>query len=119
MFQTFKKFLVCLFVFSLLLGGATFLFLTNIVSPYVPSLKVILFIFGFFIVTTAIIYYIILVASVKRPMQLVTYFTGTTSAKMLLYIGLLLTYGFTHKSSAKSFILFFLALYVFYTCFEV
>ena len=44
---------------------------------------------------------------------------ASTVIKLLLYIGIIASYIFTHKEDAISFVIVFLILYIIYTGFEV
>lgn len=55
----------------------------------------------------------------KKPQKLVTYFMGATTLKLLLSLLFLAVYAFTHKETAKVFIVLFFIYYMLYTAFEV
>ena len=112
-----NKFIFQLFVFSVALGlityCLTFFLSKNYFSPVLP------FLFPFFFSATVIVYNYIVKSVENKFSRFVNRFMLTTFLKLMVYMAVLLTYVFTHKEDAVTFILSFFLLYVAYTAFEV
>ena len=73
----------------------------------------------FFLVTTALIHYILVKVAEKNGKLFVGYFMGITAIKLFGYLIILTLYGLLKRESALGFTLIFLVLYLLYSGFEV
>lgn len=85
----------------------------NSMTPALPYL------FILFLLTTAIVHWILIRITALNPSKFVSYFMLATSVKLIIYFLALLVYIFFFRSGILSFIITFLTLYIFYTVFEV
>jgi hypothetical protein len=73
----------------------------------------------FFIISTALIHYMLLKVSEKDPKRFVGYFMGITAIKLFGYLIIITIYALLKKEAALGFTLWFLVLYLLYSGFEV
>jgi len=73
----------------------------------------------FFVVTTALIHYVLVKVAQKDPKLFVGYFMGITAIKLFGYLIILTIYGLLKREAALGFTLLFLLLYLLYSGFEV
>jgi len=110
------KFLRNLLIFSALLGLITlilhFVLPVRLLSPALPFLVL------FFIATTLLSYYYLLLSAGKRFIKFVNTFLLTIIIKLFIYAGVMIAYAFTNRADAVPFMLGFFILYLCYTIFE-
>ncbi|MBQ8223283.1 MAG: hypothetical protein IJZ87_08095 [Bacteroidales bacterium] len=105
--------LVCLIV------ALTFLtiIVKNAIPQYVTPHWIILI--TFFTIVSVVIYFLTVKMRGKGDNSKFTlFYMGTTIAKLMLYLAIIVTYALISKDDAKSFIMTFLAYYLCYTTFE-
>ncbi|MDP1622939.1 MAG: hypothetical protein Q8M08_11450 [Bacteroidales bacterium] len=103
---TFSAILVSLTLIMSFLLPETFL------SPAIP------FLFVFFIASSLLSFYYLLLSTHKRFMKFVNTFLLTIIIKLFLYAGVMIIYAFVRRSDAIPFMLGFFILYLCYTIFE-
>jgi len=112
-----NKYTISLFVFSAILGavsyGLTFILPASYFSPVLPLL------FVFFLSSTAIVLFYLSKSNGTKYSSFINRFMISTLLKLIVYLGVLLAYVFTHKADSVPFIISFFILYVAYTAFEV
>ena len=111
-----KKYLFRLIIFVLIIGLLAFvLYSTVFKSFYLPIFPYLLL---FFTSVSLIMHYVLLKAGNSRIAKFSTYFMGTTSLKLFLYLIFIIVYLIIDKSNALVFILTFFILYLLFTVFE-
>lgn len=73
----------------------------------------------FFILSTALIHYVLVKVNQKDPKRFVGYFMGITAIKLFGYLIIITIYALLKKEAALGFTLWFLVLYLLYSGFEV
>ena len=111
-----KKYIIRLFTFSIIISAISFVLFKYVLTQY--YLDVFPFLIVFFAFTSVLIHYILLKASNFRIAKFSTFFMGSTSAKLFLYIIFLVIYVLVDKSNAVPFLLTFFVLYFLFTIFE-
>lgn len=115
--SNFKKYVVNLVLFSIVLWTIFYaLFSYTFAEYYFGALP---FIFIYFIVINTVTHYILLKSEKLRPTLFVNYFIGSLSFKMMASLGIIVVYCLFDKANAVPFILCFATLYFVYTIFEV
>ena len=111
-----KNFIIRILSFSLIIAAIAFaVFRFLIPQFYLPIFP---FVLLFFIAVT-IGTHAILTKAGKRPIrQFSTFYMGSVTAKLFIYLIFLVVYVLTHKEHAVPFILTFFVLYVLFTFFE-
>jgi len=74
---------------------------------------------GFFVVSTAAIHYVLVKISEKNPKLFVGYFMGITAVKLFGYLIIITIYALLKREAALGFTMQFLVLYLLYSGFEV
>ncbi|OQY00288.1 MAG: hypothetical protein B6I20_09025 [Bacteroidetes bacterium 4572_117] len=111
-----KKYIIRLLVFSAIISTISyFLFQFALAQYYLPVFP---YLISFFITVSVLVHYILLKASDFRIAKFSTFFMGSVSAKLFLYIFFLIIYLLIDKENAVPFLLTFLALYFLFTIFE-
>ncbi len=111
-----KKYIIRLLVFSAIISTISyFLFQFTLAQYYLPVFP---YLISFFITVSVLVHYILLKASDFRIAKFSTFFMGSVSAKLFLYIFFLIIYLLIDKENAVPFLLTFLALYFLFTIFE-
>ncbi len=111
-----KKFIINTLTFSIIIAiisVAIFYFL--IPQFYLPVFP---FLIVFFVVVTIGIHTILTKAGKKTIRQFSTFYMGSVTVKLFIYLIFLVAYALTHKEQAVPFILTFFILYVLFTFFE-
>lgn len=73
----------------------------------------------FFTIVSIVIYFLTVKMRSKGDASKFTlFYMGTTIAKLMLYLAIIVAYALISKDGAKSFIMTFLAYYLFYTTYE-
>ena len=111
-----KKYIIRLLLFSVILSAAAYILFEFVLGQY--YLPVFPFLILFFTLVSISIHYLLLKASNFRIAKFSTFFMGSTSVKLFLYIIFLVIYVLVDKSNAVPFLLTFLALYFLFTIFE-
>jgi len=111
------KFLQNLLIYSAILGGLAFLFYLFVPKKFITP--VLPFLFFFFIAMTLISYYILLRTLKMRLNRFVNTFLLSTVLKLLVFIGIMITYVLLNRFDAIPFMISFFILYLCYTIFEV
>jgi hypothetical protein len=73
----------------------------------------------FFVLTTALIHYVLIKVDEKEPKRFVGYFMGITAIKLFGYLIIITVFALLKKEAALGFTLWFLVLYLLYSGFEV
>ena len=76
-------------------------------------------IWAFFVITTAVIHYVLVEVSERDPKKFVGYFMGVTGVKLFVYLIIITIYALLKREEALGFTLLFLVLYLLYSAFEV
>ena len=76
-------------------------------------------IWGFFILTTALIHLFLVGSSEKEPKKFVVNFMLVTAVKLFGYLIIILVYALLKREAAMGFTIFFLTMYLLYSGFEV
>ena len=113
----YAQFFVSLTLLTLALAGIAWLLdymlLQQVVSQAYP------FILILFYLVTAVVHIVLLRITYLSPRRFVSYFMLATLGKLVIYFTAVLIYIFTFQENILAFILTFLAIYLFYTVFEV
>lgn len=96
-----------------IVGLLVYFYLPEYYTPAFPFLVI------FFITSGIIIFQLMAKAVAKRPAMFVNMFMLTTTLKLLVYMGVMITYALLNKDDAKPFIVSFFVLYLVYTIIEV
>jgi hypothetical protein len=112
-----KSFLVKLSIFSLVTLVTLFLWRHYAAERFQNSLMIPVWLF--FVISTALIHYILVKADEKDPKRFVGYFMGITAIKLFGYLTIVAAYALIKKEDAMGFTLWFLVLYLLYSGFEV
>jgi hypothetical protein len=112
-----KSFTFKLLVFSFFTLSLLFLWKQYASDRFQSSLMIPLWLF--FVITTALIHYILLKADAKDPKRFVGYFMGITAIKLFGYLTIITVYALLKKEAALGFTMCFLVLYLLYSGFEV
>jgi hypothetical protein len=115
--KDFRSFLVRLLIFSAFTHLLIFAWVKLLPARFQTSSLVL--VWGFFVLTTALIHYILSKAAERDPKKFVGYFMGITAVKLFGYLLVIIAYAMIRKEGALGFILWFLVMYLFYTVFEV
>ncbi len=73
---------------------------------------------GFFVLTTIGIHAILVKAGGERPARFSTFYMGSITTKLFLYVIFLVIYVLVDKQNAPVFLITFFVLYLCYTVFE-
>jgi len=108
-------------LFLLLISLALFfigLAILNKITPEFNILNLAALVTLFLIVT--ITFHVLLINSNKKKVnKFIQRFISFTGAKLLLYLGIIITYIILNKENAVTFLIIFLILYIIYTFFEI
>ncbi len=111
------KFLKHILIYSLVLGALALIIIQFLPSSfYTPSLP---FLFFFFIATSLISYYFLVKSMTKKFIRFINTFFLITTLKLILYVVVMVSYVFIHRTEAIPFMMSFFILYLCYTIFEV
>ena len=111
-----KKYIIRLLVFSAILSALSFGLFSFVLQQY--YLPVFPYLIAFFIIISILVHVILLKASNFRIAKFSTFYMGSTTAKLFLYIIFLIIYVLVDKENAVPFLLTFFVLYFLYTIFE-
>jgi hypothetical protein len=112
-----KSFFTQLVIFSLITLGIVFLWNQYASARFQTPLT--WFIWTFFIVTTTLIHLFLVKSTEKEPKKFVVNFMLVTAIKLFGYLILILAYALIKREAALGFTVFFLAMYLLYSGFEV
>jgi hypothetical protein len=112
-----KSFTFKLFIFSLFTLALLYFWTQYASERFQSNLMIPLWLF--FILTTALIHYVLVKVDEKDPKRFVGAFMGITAIKLFGYLIIITVYGFLKKEAALGFTLWFLTLYLLYSGFEV
>lgn len=112
-----NSFLGKLAVFSIITLGVLFLY--QYIAP--PSFRTHLYIgiWLFFILTTALIHFILEKSAKENSNKFVLYYMGITGIKLFSYLIIIIAYGLLDRENIKGFVICFLLSYFLYSGFEV
>lgn len=111
-----KKYIIRLLIFSVILSAISYGLFEFVMEQY--YLAVFPYLFVFFMVISILVHFILLKASNFRIAKFSTFFMGSISVKLFLYIIFLIIYILIDKANAVPFLLTFLVLYFIFTVFE-
>ena len=111
-----KKYIIRLLVFSAIISTISFGLFSFVLPQY--YLPVFPYLIAFFISVSILVHVILLKASNFRIAKFSTFYMGSTTAKLFLYIIFLIIYVLADKENAVPFLLTFFVLYFLYTIFE-
>lgn len=77
------------------------------------------FIWGFFMVVTALIHFLLIKASEESPKKFITWFMALTGIKLFLYLIIILLYVLLKGKAALGFVVLFFIFYFLYSAFEI
>ena len=117
MTSSIKSFSIKLFIFSIFTLGLLFLWKAYASERFQTNLTWLLW--GFFVLSTAFIHYILIRVAEKDPKKFVGYFMGITAIKLFGYLIIITLYALLKREAALGFTLLFLVLYLLYSGFEV
>jgi hypothetical protein len=117
MLSSFKSFFIKLSLFSIF-SLSILLLWQQFASPrFQTNLNWLIWIF--FITTTALIHIVLVKASEESPKKFVTSFLALTGLKLFTYLIIILIYALFKRQAALGFVVFFLAMYLLYSMFEI
>ena len=111
------KFVLFLILISLFLFFLGMIILQNIIPDF--NIINLAGIIALFLIVTLIFHILLVNSSKKRVNKFVQRFLTFTSAKLLLYLIIIVAYIFLNKENAVPFLVIFLILYMIYTFFEI
>lgn len=111
-----KKYIIRLLTFSTVISIIAYILFKYVIGQY--YLPVFPFLIAFFSTVSILIHFLLLRASNFRIAKFSTFFMGSTSAKLFLYIIFLVIYVLVDKINAVPFLLTFFVLYFLFTIFE-
>jgi len=117
MSSTLKSFFIQLTIFSFLTLALVLLW--NQYASARFQTETTWFIWAFFIVTTTLIHLFLVKSTEKEPKKFVVNFMLVTAIKLFGYLILILAYALIKREAALGFTVFFLAMYMLYSGFEV
>lgn len=112
-----RFFSIKLVLFSLITMGIVLLWQNYAPERFQTNLG--WFIWGFFMVATALIHFLLIKASEKSPKKFITHFMAITGIKLFLYLIIVLIYVLLKGKAALGFIVLFLVFYLLYSVFEI
>jgi len=111
-----KKYIIRLLAFSVIISVLAFAIFQFVLGQY--YLPIFPFLITFFVIVSISVHYILLKASNFRIAKFSTFFMGSITAKLFLYIIFLIIYVLVDKENAVPFLLTFFVLYFLFTIFE-
>ncbi|MFA5327753.1 MAG: hypothetical protein WC384_08190 [Prolixibacteraceae bacterium] len=112
-----KKFIIQSTILTIIVFAMGVLLYSTILSQY--YLKILPFAVLFFYVVTNLVHAYLLKIAVNSGSRFTSRYMAASFVKMFFYLGVAIVFVILHREIAKTFIANFLALYVFYTAFEV
>jgi len=114
--MTLKKFIYRILLFSSIIMAIAYVLFSFFINKF--YLPVFPFLILFFVVSTIAIHAILIHAGKQRPARFSTFFMGSVSSKLFLYLIFIVIYVFADKQNAVIFLITFFILYLCYTVFE-
>ena len=111
-----KKFIIRILIFSIIISIVAFLLFSTIISKF--YLPIFPFLLSFFVLTTIGIHAILTHAGGQRPARFSTFYMGSITSKLFLYVIFLVVYVLLDKQNAPNFLITFFILYLCFTVFE-
>jgi len=111
-----KTFIIKIISFSLILSALSFALFYLLIPQY--YLQVFPFLIVFFVGLTIGMHLVLTRAGKKEIRQFSTYFMGSITAKLFIYLIFIIIYVFIDRENAVPFLLTFLCLYILFTFFE-
>jgi hypothetical protein len=116
--NSFARYLITTFFFSILLGLAAFLLVITVPAT-IAIIPMVYFIIGYFFIITVSFHYGLLRSMRGKPQEFVRYFMGGTTFKLLIHLAAVVVYALLHREQALPFILSFFAVYILFMIYEV
>jgi hypothetical protein len=111
-----KRFIINILAFSIIISIIAVAVFNFLLPQF--YLSVFPFLILFFVLVTIGIHAILTKAGKRTIRQFSTFYMGSVTAKLFIYLTFLVAYTLTHKEQAVPFILTFFILYVLFTFFE-
>lgn len=116
MYKAFFKFFISLIILTAFVFIASSVFFHSFPGKQPAAIN---YLYLFFFAITALVHFILIKASGKRPQQFPTYFMLATTVKLFSSFILIVSYAYFNKTEATRFILTFFLFYIIYTVFEI
>lgn len=113
----FRKFIIGLLVFTLILGLTAFILSMLLPASYYSPMFP--YMFPFFFLLTVLVFYVLTKEQKKSFPNFVNRFMIAIFGKMIVSVIILLAYVFAHREDAIPFILSFFILYILFSVYEV
>ncbi|HNW97651.1 MAG TPA: hypothetical protein PKK00_04470 [Bacteroidales bacterium] len=113
----FNKFILRLFIYTIILALVVFILDRILKQEYITP--ILYSFFPFYFLLTAVLFRFLIKAKKTKFSSFANRFMLATFAKMMICLAVMLSYVFLNKSNAIPFILSFFVCYVLYTIFEV
>jgi hypothetical protein len=115
--QSFKSFLLKLFIFSAIIGAVAFILIMllpeGLLSPSLPYLII------YFFAINALVHYALIKSTQYSARRFVSYFMLATFVKFFIYVITVFVYAYFNREDLLPFVISFFILYILYTVFEV
>jgi hypothetical protein len=111
-----KRFIFRTLFFSIIIMAVAFILFSTVLNKY--YLPVFPFLILFFVLLTIGVHAILLKAGNQRPARFSTFYMGSITSKLFLYIFFIVIYVLVDKENAVNFLIVFFILYLCYTIFE-
>jgi len=115
--KSFGGFLIKAGIIAIMLSATAFSMLGKYTQSFTASRFHFFNVFVF--VVTAIVHYLLMKQSTNRPQKFINSFMLSITAKLMLFVIVIVAYAFTHKPQAPAFIVSFFIMYIVYTSLEV
>jgi hypothetical protein len=111
-----KHFVKRILIFSAIISSIAYFSFIYLIPKF--YLQIFPFLILFFIATSVLAHYILIKTSKERIRKFSTFYMGSITAKLFIYIIFIAIYVITNKSTAITFLVTFLILYFLYTFFD-
>jgi len=111
-----KSFIIRTLSLSLIIAALAFIIFYYLIPQF--YLPIFPFLLLFFVVVTIGIHSFLTKAGKKRIRQFSTFYMGSVTAKLFIYLIFIIVYVLTNKENAIPFIIMFFILYLLFTFFE-
>lgn len=115
--QNLRSFFIKLFIFSAFTAGILVIWQNFMPARFQGNMLWAVWVF--FVFSTGLLHYVLLMAAEKEPRKFVGYFMGLTAIKLFGYLIIITIYALLKREAALGFTLWFLCLYLLYSGFEV
>ena len=112
-----SKYAIGLAALTIVAGGIGFYVFNNILQS--PLVNVLPFLLLFMFLVTLGVHILLVRAVNKRPALFVNRFMGASSAKLFIYLIIMVAYALLNKAVAVPFVLTFFILYIVYTFYDI